>query len=53
MIFAALVNLQIIILACNFTKKKALAQVFSSEFCKIFKTTFFYKAPLVAASVSP
>ena len=40
MIFAALVNLQNIILACHFTKKKTLAQVFSSEFCKIFKTNF-------------
>ena len=28
-------------LACNFTKKEALAQVFSCEFCKIFKNTFF------------
>ena len=29
--------------ACNFIKKEALAQVFSCEFCEIFKNTFFYK----------
>ena len=27
--------------ACNFIKKKALAQVFSYEFCEVFKNTFF------------
>ena len=27
--------------ACNFIKKKALAQVFSCEFCEISKNTFF------------
>ena len=27
-------------LACNLTKKEALAQVFSSEFCEISKNTF-------------
>ena len=27
--------------ACNFIKKETLAQVFSCEFCKIFKNTFF------------
>ena len=27
--------------ACNFIKKEALAQVFSCEFCEIFKNTFF------------
>ena len=26
---------------CNFIKKETLAQVFSSEFCKISKNTFF------------
>ena len=36
--------------ACNFIKKEALAQVFSSEFCEIFKNTFLYRTPLVAAS---
>ena len=30
--------------------KKSMAQVFSCEFCKISKNTFFYKTPLVAAS---
>ena len=36
--------------ACNFNKKENLAQVFSCDFCKIFKNTFFYRIPLVAAS---
>ena len=31
---------------------KTLPQVFSSEFCKIFKNTFFYRTPPVAASDS-
>ena len=26
---------------CNFIKKETLAQVISSEFCEIFKNTFF------------
>ena len=37
--------------ACNFIKKETLAQVFSCEFCKISKNTFFYRTPPVAASV--
>ena len=36
--------------ACNFIKKQTLAQVFSCEFCKIFKNTNFYRTPLVGAS---
>ena len=36
--------------ACNFIKKETLAQVFSCEFSEISKNTFFYRAPLVAAS---
>ena len=36
--------------ACNFIKKETLAQVFSWEFCKISKNTFFYRTPPVAAS---
>ena len=28
-------------LVCNFIKKETLAQVFSCEFCKISKNTFF------------
>ena len=36
--------------ACNFIKKETLAQVFSCEFCKIFKNTFSYRTPPVAAS---
>ena len=27
--------------ACNFIKKKSLAQVFSCEICEIFKNNFF------------
>ena len=33
-------------------KKETLVQVFSCEFCEIFKNTFFYRTPPVAASVS-
>ena len=32
-------------------KKEPLTQVFSCEFFEIFKNTFFYRIPLVAASV--
>ena len=35
----------------NFIKKETLAQVFSCEFCEISKNTFFYRTPLVAASI--
>ena len=31
--------------------KKTLAEVFSCEFCEIPKNTFFYRIPLVAASI--
>ena len=34
------------------TCAKALAQMFSCEFCEISKNIFPYRAPLVAASVS-
>ena len=34
----------------NFIKKEALAQMFSREFCKISKNTFFHRTHLVAAS---
>ena len=37
--------------ACNFIKKETLAQVFSCEFCEIFKSTFSYRTPSVAASM--
>ena len=30
---------------CNFLKKETLTQVFSCEFCEIFKNTFFYRTP--------
>ena len=36
--------------ACNFIEKETLAQVFSYEFCEIFKSTFFYRGPLEVAS---
>ena len=35
---------------CNFIKKETLAQVFSCEFCGIYKNTFSYRTPTVAAS---
>ena len=37
-------------LGLNFIKKETLAHVFSCEFCEIFKNTYFYRTPLVAAS---
>ena len=27
--------------ACNFVKKETLAQIFSCEFCEVFRNTFF------------
>ena len=30
-------------------EKETLTQMFFCEFCEIFKITFFYRAPLVAA----
>ena len=36
----------------NFIKKEALAQVFSCEFCKISKNTFFTEYLWTTASVS-
>ena len=38
--------------ACNFIEKETLTQVFSCEFCEIFKNTFFHRTPPVAASYS-
>ena len=35
---------------CNFIKKETLGQVFSCEFCEIFKNTFLYREPLGAVS---
>ena len=37
--------------AYNFIKKETLAQVFSCEFCEIFKNTFSYRTPPVAAYI--
>ena len=42
---------KVVALSCNFIKKETLPQVFSYEFCEISKYTFFYRTPLVAASV--
>ena len=36
--------------ACNFTKKETLVQVFSCEFCKISKNTFLHRTTQVADS---
>ena len=35
--------------ACNFIKKEALAQVFSCEYCEIFRNTFFIEHLWVTA----
>ena len=37
---------------CNLINKETLARVFSCEYCEIFKNTFFYRTPSVAASAS-
>ena len=36
--------------SCNFIKETP-TQVFSCEYCEIFKNSFYYRAPLVTASV--
>ena len=35
---------------CKFIKKETLPLMFSCEFCDLFKNTFLYRTPLVAAS---
>ena len=35
--------------ACKFIKSEILTQVFSCEFCEIFKNTFIYRTPLLDA----
>ena len=37
--------------ACNFIEKETLAEVFSCEFCKISKNTFFHRTPLMEHKV--
>ena len=32
-------------------RKETLAEVFSCEFCEVYKSAFFHRTPLVAASV--
>ena len=39
--------------ACNFIKKETLTQVFSCEFCEIFKKTIFTEHMRTAASERP
>ena len=46
----ARVSFLITMQACNLLKKEALAQVFSCEFCEIFKHNFIYIKPLVTPS---
>ena len=38
--------------ACIFIKKETLAQVFSCEFCQIFKNIFFTEHIMVTLSVN-
>ena len=37
----------------NKVEKETMAQMFSCEFCKVFKNTYFYRTSLVAASEYP
>ena len=37
--------------ACNFINKETLAQMFSCEFCEIFKSTFFIEHLQTIASI--
>ena len=37
--------------ACNFIEKETLAQLLSCKFWEIFRNTFYYRTPLVAASL--
>ena len=37
--------------ACNFIKKETPTRVFPCEYSKVFKNSFFYRTPSVAASV--
>ena len=37
-------------MACNFIKKETLTLIFSCEYHKMFKKSFFYGTPPVAAS---
>ena len=51
MFFKMLQNLQELLLkACSVIKEKTLAQVYSYEFCTIFKDTSFNRTTLVAPS---
>ena len=43
-------NSEAVVQRCNFIEKESLVQVFSFKFCEIFKSTFFCRTPLVAAS---
>ena len=37
--------------SCNLIKKETMAELFSCDFCEIFKDTFFYRTTSFAASV--
>ena len=41
----------VLLKACNFIKKETLGQLFSCEFCKIVKNTFFTEHIQATASV--
>ena len=47
-----LIKLQALASACNFIKIETLAQVFSCEFCKISKNTFFTEHVWATASIN-
>ena len=47
---ATLLNKRLWPEACNFIKKETLVEVFSCEFCEIFKNTFFTEHPSTTTS---
>ena len=49
-VFLNTINCNVQPQACNFIKKKILAQLLSCEFCEISKNTFPYRTPPVANS---
>ena len=51
LVLESLFNEVALLKACNFVKKETPTQVFSGEYCKIFKKSFFYRASPLAASV--
>ena len=51
-LWQSLFLIKLLALGLQIYQKEALAQLFSFECCKIFKNTFFYRTPLVAASLT-